>query len=309
MISLKQHAISIAAIFLALAIGIVLGSHLLSAGLISGLRDDEAGSRRDSERLQEENNQLRAQLTGADGFNTALSGRIVHDALAGRSVTVISAPGADSSDADAVARLIVAAGAKVSARIGLAPGFTESGNAERLRSTVTNVIPAGVQLRTDAADPGSLAGDLLGSVLQLTGGNGTPQSSPQERALALETLRTGGFLSYSGDIAPGNLVVILAGGDPDSADNGRGSVLARFCGAIDRRGAGAVLAGRGAATIGEGAVSIVRSDAGLAAAVSTVDNVDRPIGRITTVLALQEQLRGGAGRYGTGPKATSITVG
>ncbi len=41
MISLRSHAISLAAVFLALAIGIALGSGLLSNTVLSGLRDDK----------------------------------------------------------------------------------------------------------------------------------------------------------------------------------------------------------------------------------------------------------------------------
>jgi len=41
MISLRSHAISLAAVFLALAIGVALGSGLLSNTLLSGLRDDK----------------------------------------------------------------------------------------------------------------------------------------------------------------------------------------------------------------------------------------------------------------------------
>ena len=44
MISLRSHAISLAAVFLALAIGVVLGSGLLSNTLLSGLRDDKTGT-------------------------------------------------------------------------------------------------------------------------------------------------------------------------------------------------------------------------------------------------------------------------
>ncbi|MEU2102723.1 copper transporter, partial [Nocardia sp. NPDC019255] len=51
-----------------------------------------------------------------------------------------------------------------------------------------------------------------------------------------------------------------------------------------------------------------RADAALAAQVSTVDNVERELGRVTTALALGEQLNGGAGRYGTGAKAASLTL-
>lgn len=42
MISLRTHAISLAAVFLALAVGVALGSGLLSNTVLSGLRDDTA---------------------------------------------------------------------------------------------------------------------------------------------------------------------------------------------------------------------------------------------------------------------------
>jgi len=51
-ISLRHHAISLAAVFLALAVGVVLGSGLLSDTLVSGLRDDKR--------------QLQDRITGLD---------------------------------------------------------------------------------------------------------------------------------------------------------------------------------------------------------------------------------------------------
>src|SRR6476646_1627958 len=91
-ISMRQHAISIAAIFLALAIGVVLGSGMLSSGLLSGLRDDKADLQNEIEDLNQQSNQLQQQLNSADGFDAAVGGRVVRDSLAGRTVVVITAP-------------------------------------------------------------------------------------------------------------------------------------------------------------------------------------------------------------------------
>ena len=95
----------------------------------------------------------------------------------------------------------------------------------------------------------------------------------------------------------------------DGVSGNRGAVVARFAGALDSRGAGAVLAGRPASAQGNGPVAVARADAALSAALTTIDNVDREAGKITVPLALQEQLNGGAGRYGTGPDTTGVTVG
>ncbi|MFD4180878.1 copper transporter [Rhodococcus sp. NPDC058514] len=313
MISMRQHAISIAAIFLALAVGVVLGSGTLSGGLLSGLRDDKSELQGQVNALQETNNQLGQQLNSADGFDAAVSGRVVRDALAQRTVILVTSPDADPGDLEGVTRMIGAAGGTVTGRVSLTDSFVDAANGDQLRTTITNVIPAGVQLKTGAVDQGSLAGDLLGSVLLLNAQNAQPQSTPEELALALETLRSGGFIAYdNGSVKPAQLAVVLTGSGkaPDGSEGGnRGAIIARFAGAMDSRGAGTVLTGRPGAADGNGPIAVVRSDTALSSGVSTVDNVDREAGRVTTALALQEQLGGHAGRYGTGPNATSITVG
>jgi hypothetical protein len=309
-ISMRQHAISIAAIFIALAIGVVLGSGLLSSGLVSGLRDDKSGLENQVDSLQNTNNQLGEQLNSADGFDAAVSGRVVRDALAERSVVVITTPDADPGDVDGVTRSIQAAGAAVTGRVSLTDSFVSAASGDDLRTRLTNVVPAGTQLRTGAVDQGSMAGDLLGSVLLLNAQTAEPQSSPEELSLALETLRSGGFIAYdNGAVAPAQLAVVVTGGNTGADDGNRGAIVARFAGGLDGRGAGTVLAGRTGAADGNGAVAVVRADAALSSGVSTVDNVDREAGRITTTLALQEQLDGVAGRYGTGPNSTAVTVG
>ncbi|QBJ94694.1 copper transporter [Rhodococcus sp. ABRD24] len=310
MISLRQHAISIAAIFLALAIGVVLGSGLLSNGMLSGLRDDKAGLQNQIEDLNTQNNRLGEQLNSADSFDAAVADRIVRDSLAQRSVIVVTTPDANPGDVEGINRLIGLAGGTVTGRVSLTKSFVDSVNGDQLRTMVTNIIPAGVQLRTGAVDQGSLAGDLLGSVLLLNPQTAQPQTTPQERVLALDTLRGGGFIEFDGNVAPAQLAVVLTGGgDPDSVGGNRGAVIARFAGAMDGRGAGAVLAGPPSAAEGSGPIAVARADAALSAVLATVDNIDREAGRITVPLALQEQLGGVSGRYGTGPGAVSVTVG
>lgn len=310
MISLRQHAISIAAIFLALALGVVLGSQTIASDLLSGLRDDKSNLQGDVDNLQSENNQLKSQLGASDGFDAANAGRIVKDALAQRTVVVFTTPDADPGDVDAVSRMISMAGGSVTGKVSLTDEFLDSTNGDRLRTTLTNVIPAGAQLRTGAVDQGSLAGDLLGSVLQLDAKTAEPQSSPEELALAMDTLRSGGFIGYDDNsVKPGQLALVLTGNGESGDGGNRGSVIARFAGALDSRGAGTVLAGRPASAEGNGPIAVIRADSALSASTSSIDNIDREAGRITAALALQEQLDGKSGRYGTGPKTSAVTVG
>ncbi|MGW5726369.1 copper transporter [Nocardia beijingensis] len=308
MISLRQHAISIVAIFLALAIGVVLGSQTLAADLLSGLRADKADLRQQVDSLTERNRQLDEHSAAAERFIAGSSGRILGGTLADRGVVVFTTPDADPADVEAVSRALAAAGAAVTGRIALTEAFADATEGDRMRTALTNVIPAGAQLRTGAVDQGSMAGDLLGLVLLLDPASGQTRSTPEELGLVLETLRGGGFLAY-GDtpVRPAQLAVVITG-DAAAAGDGAGPNIARFAGALRGRGAGVVLAGRAGTADGQGPIAVVRADAALAAQVSTVDNVERELGRVTTVLALGEQLNGGAGRYGTGAKAASLTL-
>ncbi|WP_280339517.1 copper transporter [Nocardia neocaledoniensis] len=308
MISLRQHAISIAAIFLALAVGVVLGSQTLAADMLSGLRSDKSDLSGQVDALTARNEQLTGQLDAADRFLAGSAGRILGGTLADRSVVVFSTPDADPGDIDGVTRALETAGAAVTGRIALTESFVDAGEGDRMRSALTNIVPAGAQLRTGAVDQGSMAGDLLGLTLLLDPATNQPRSTEPELALVLETLRGGGFLAYGeGPVRPAQLAVVVTGNGVAS-DTGQGATIARFAGAVRARATGAVLAGRAGAAEGNGAIAHVRAQAPLATTVTTVDNVDREIGRVTTALAFTEQLSGGAGRYGTGPTATSLTM-
>ncbi|MDT5227042.1 MAG: hypothetical protein QOH94_835, partial [Mycobacterium sp.] len=69
MISLRQHAISLAAVFLALAVGVVLGSGLLSNARISGLRDEAKNLHNQVDGLNGEKTVLNAKMASANAFD------------------------------------------------------------------------------------------------------------------------------------------------------------------------------------------------------------------------------------------------
>src|SRR6478736_1049653 len=141
MISLRTHAISLAAVFIALAIGVALGSGLVSNTLLSGLRDDK-----------------HEKLNDAGEFDAQMSPRILHDALAGKSVVVFRTPDANDDDVDALARMVVQAGGTVAGAVALTQEFVDANSAEKLLSVVNSpIVPAGAQLSTTSVDQGSQA--------------------------------------------------------------------------------------------------------------------------------------------------------
>ena len=60
-----------------------------------------------------------------------------------------------------------------------------------------------------------------------------------------------------------------------------------------------VVAGGSAAASSTGLIGAVRADQGLASAVSSVDDADRPVGQVATVFALAQESAGRSGQYGT----------
>ena len=197
MISLRSHAISLAAVFLALAIGVMLGSGLLSNTLLSGLRDDKHELQNQINTLTDDKNALNQKLSAAGEFDAQMSPRMVRDALAGKSVVVFRTPDAVTDDVDAATKLIAAAGGSVTGTIALTQQFVDANASEKLLSVVNSpIVPAGRQLSTRTVDQGSQAGDLLGITLLIDRNPAAAPVDDMQRQTVLTALRDTGFLTY-----------------------------------------------------------------------------------------------------------------
>ncbi|WP_158889120.1 copper transporter [Amycolatopsis anabasis] len=309
MISLRYHIVSIAAAFLALAIGVVLGSTALNGSLLSGLSDEKGKLGNQVSDLEAQNNALNARLADADSFAASVGPKVVAGALDKRSVVLVTTQDARPADRDALKQFVGQSGATVTGEIQLTEAFADPAKADQLRQVVTRLQPAGVQFPT-AGDPGTLSGALLGSVLLLNKDSAKPQSSPEELAAALGGLTDGGFVKPSQDVKPAQLAVVLTGGKATGDGAGdKAATLARFAAQLDRSGAGTALVGDPASAEGTGAIGVARADTSVTSILSTVDNVDTAAGRIATILTLQEQLDGKSGRYGIAGNAQAPAPG
>jgi hypothetical protein len=309
-ISLRTHAISLAAVFLALAIGVALGSGLLSNTVLSGLRDDKKELQNQIDGLTDQKNALNEKLSAAGEFDGQMAPRILRGALAGKSVVVFRTPDAENDDVDSLTRMVEQAGATVSGTVALTDEFVNANSAEKLLSVVNSpIVPAGTQLSTTFVDQGSQAGDLLGIALLINRDPKVPAVDDQQRDTVLTALRDTGFITYGDRVGAANAALIVTGGEMGDDAGNKGATVARFAAGLAPHGSGTVLAGRDGTASGTAAVAVTRSDAALASAVSTVDDVDAASGRITSVLALQDLVDGGrAGQYGVGQGAASVTV-
>ncbi|ADT99468.1 MULTISPECIES: copper transporter [Mycolicibacterium] len=311
MISLRSHAISLAAVFLALAIGVALGSGLLSNTVLSGLRDDKTEMQQQIDTLTDNRNALNEKLSAADDFNAQMAPRILQESLAKKSVVIFRTPDSADDDVDGLVRLVGDAGGSVTGTVGLTQEFVDANSAEKLLSVVNSpIVPAGAQLSTATVDQGFQAGDLLGISLLI---DKDPRATPvgdAERDTVLAALRDTGFLTYGTErIGAADTALIVTGGPLGEDAGNQGSTVARFASGLARHGSGTVLVGREGSATGTSAVAVTRSDAALKNAVSTVDDVDSESGRITSVLALSALVNGARPeQFGIGQGATAVTV-
>ena len=280
MISLRQHALSLAAVFLALAVGVVLGSGFLSDTLLSSLRDEKRDLYTQISGLNDQKNVLNEKLSAANNFDNQLVGRIVHDALGGKTVVVFRTPDAKDDDVAAVSKIVGQAGGTVTGTVSLTQEFVDANSAEKLRTVVNSaILPAGTQLSTKLVDQGSQAGDLLGIALLINANPATPavpSIDDTQRDTVLAALRDTGFITYQPNdhMGAANAAVVITGGSlPQDAGN-QGVSVARFSAALAPHGSGTLLAGRDGSATGGAAVAVARADAGMAATISTVDDVD-----------------------------------
>lgn len=297
--SLRYHVVSIAAVLLALALGVVLGASALSSRVLGALTSDRDQLAGEVVAMRAERDAVGAQLLATERLVGAGAPSTVAGVLPGRGVAVVAAPDADPADVAAVADLVARAGGRVTGQVALTDAALAPDRADALRAIVPRLLPAGAQLPA-TTDTGTLTGSLLGSLLVARPGGVGEQTTGPEVATALRALSDAGYVRGSEELgaAPGELALVVSGGGADPA---RATVLARIAGEMDRVGAGAVLAGR----TGSGAVTAVRGDPALRSGLSTVDALQGPASRVATVLALREQADGRTGVYG--PAAGTFT--
>jgi Copper transport outer membrane protein, MctB len=291
MVGFRYHLVSLVAVFLALAVGLVLGATGLSGVSTDGLHTRVNQLTAERRTLQGQVGTLRGQVAAGDGVAAALGPRAVAGALAGRTVVLVGAPRTGGDVTDAVQKMLQAAGARVTGRVQLAADLVDPRRASDVRAFVTGGgQPAGFRL-PETDDAGVLGAALLSYALVRKGAAADQASVSQVLSgfAALQMLRL-----ESATVAPAEYAVLVA----SATVAGAGRALGQIAGALGRGGRGVVVAGTAAATGPDGLLGIVRADPDLAAVVATVDDAGTAAGQVGTVFALARAGAGKIGQYG-----------
>ncbi|WP_248581528.1 copper transporter [Nocardioides sp. InS609-2] len=297
MITLRHHIVSLVAIFLALAVGVVLGGGPLSE---VGRADGKAAA--PDARLETAAQAAQRRADFGDAFAGGVAGTVYAGRLVDRSVAVVTLPGADPDMVASLSEQIGVAGGAVAGTY--AVGETLVGTGEK-----SLVDTLGSQLMTQQPEGAVSAeattydrmGELIGLAVASTKPEG--QGGDGKAAAILEGLAGADLLSGPKEQARRAPLVLVVVGDEPAADGGD-TILAGLVAGLDRQAAGVVVAGDLAD--GPGQIGRLRT-AGTQAA--TVDGIDSPAGRVAAVVALARSLTTPGGAFGASGSDGALPLG
>lgn len=310
MIDFRYHLVSIVAIFLALTVGIVLGSTVLEPTFYKSAEELTATLRQNNEKYLAQISELQAREEGNDALITAHTEELVRAALAGEHVVLVEAPGAPASLRDPFQQLLADAGAVFTGRISLTDKFTAKDQMGVVDGLAASLAAPGTAFPEDAT-PYDKAAAVLASAILTTDPAEVGQPDPA-KAGVIEAFEKGDFLIKSGNPAQrATLAIVLAPTQPYEGEDAERETAAivSVAAALDSAARGTVLAGNVSASEAGGLIAALRDNGEIASNVSTVDTADLAAGRVVVVYALREQLAGRSGAYGIGPGVAAFEPG
>jgi len=305
MINLRYHVVSLIAVFLALTVGIVMGSTVIDRVTVDALNRRVNAVSKSVSNAEAENRRLNGQLQLVQGFADQARDQLARAHLKGVPVLVLAVTGVDRKPVDGLRQALSSASAT---SVGTA-WFTAK---MRLDTDAdTRALAGALNLTVDRPDVvrrqalGRLAAAFEGSELN-----------------PLPALITAGFMSFEAPQAgagsttsvvavPGTLpssgvrVVLVSGAGADVGDDRVAVPLAQI---MADRPPRLVAVESGKDTPGGRAVfvGLLRNDDTVSPRVSTVDDLESSMGQAAAVLALEDLAAPRTGHYGVGPGAQRL---
>jgi hypothetical protein len=306
-IDFRYHLVSIIAVFLALAIGLLVGATSLTGATETALRHAEQALTQQNLALRTKNKQLGQQVAADQAFAQAGSRRLVAGLLAGEKVVLIVPPGADGTMQQGVTTALEQAGATITGKVTLQQSFFDTGGQTEssLSQLVQQLAPqAGVVPPPQSNDPPVGGQQAAAAVLatSLVSKDGAGLANPASTAI-LRAFGQQGFVQVSpgASVASATLAVVFtppAGQNPDPQAKIMSQVLVAVAAELRSASLGTVLAG---SVSGIGPDSAIALEGGSGPA-SSVDNADTTSGQIMVVQALRRLLDlKAAAAYGVEP--------
>jgi hypothetical protein len=306
-INFRYHVVSLTAVFLALAIGLVVGTAALNGPVADSLKDRVNALGKDNRQLREQVSSLQEEANREEDFATESAPYMLGGKLTGRRIVLLTMP-SGKDQVDGVRKMLEMAGATITGRVDVQDKLVNPDNSVELldladQASQPTIPTTGLPANSDGIETSSA---LLATALLDRPAAAVPVSAADLKAL-LAAYTSAGYISVEDDKVTGPAeAVVIVSGQPytDSESVKKDEAVVTVAAQFDKVGP-LVVAGNGA-TDGN-LVAGVRGDPALSKTISTVDNSNTTQGQVVTALAVYEQLtRGTVGQYGLGAGNTSM---
>jgi Copper transport outer membrane protein, MctB len=300
-IDFRYHLVSIVAVFLALAIGIVVGASAIKPGVLNVL---DHASNSELHQIASQRTTIRNQqnqLGNSEAFAQSAAPVLLDGLLADQQVALITAPGADGPTISGITTALEQAGAKVTTQAQLQPAFfdTSAATQSSLEALAKQVAPLGLTLPT--ASPGTKspttgqldAAQVLAAALVTKDG---PDLPADETDPIISDFTRQGFLQLSPATgsapAQATLAVVVIPASPPATDTDPANLaLISVAEQLSLSSHGVVVAGSlNGSGPGSAIDELITGNTG--AQLSSVNNADKEIGQIVVAQALSSLLAG-----------------
>ena len=308
MVDFRYHLISLIAVILALALGILAGSGFLGGPILNQLERDVSNFRERARTLQDVIDRQDGTLDHAESFALAAEPLLIHGELAGDEIVLFQFEGSEGRLVDGIKDELTDAGAQIVSEITFTSKLAlDSAPAADELSLITGSLTGETDQLLD--ELATLVGERAAAAAVDSSQADSPSTSAVQRFNTLiEQLQTSEFIdatiTQEGRAAPSGAYFVVIGGAagrPPFELTGFGPSL------------GEGLSGRGSPTLfAESSTSVwelvraVRRDIAARAGTSTVDNAETTIGRIAVVMGLDQAEEGNIGHFGIQAGRTAI---
>jgi hypothetical protein len=286
----------LAVLLLVLALGIVIGAGPLQHS--SNERDRQlAAARAQAARKQDRVDALESDRKFADAFAAATAPALVRGALAGRTIALVTLPGADPATVTRLRTFVGAAQGKIASQVDLAAVMAKSSSRQLVEALTSQMLTQApdVTVAKDAAGYQRF-GALLARAIAVSPGQPTKTAYDPTAVGIIAGLQSADLAKTPQAVsARAGLALVVAGpgaaSDSAAADNAVPMAILQAFGAK----VPTVVVGPTSAGGSRGVIGLLREHNPV---VSTVDSAETTMGQVAGILALAARARGTVGQYG-----------
>ena len=297
MINLRYHIVSLIAVFLALALGVLIGTTVLDQGVVRVLQGERNSLASHRDRLIEDNDELRRELSLWEGFGDSIVPALVRNRLRDAPVVILSQTPSSGEVAAAVDAVLEDAGARIAGRVSFTEKWALSDDPMREQLALV--------LATEETDPTALMREAAARIAArlAVGGDAAQQAD------LLRSLQRNGFVDLhdiedEGAVPPEGVSVVVVGSEDVTAEPHRDELMMPLLTALQDAVPVVVVEGLDAQ---DPLTDRVRRDEGLGDTIATVDHGDTMLGELSLVFALRDERQGLPARhFGVRDGAASI---